>query len=73
MTTETEKAFAELLSEVGAVHRRLTDQLTEAGDTATLLEAHRWVLSILQVAAEVHLWADTARPRFVEIVGPYKK
>jgi len=73
VTTETEKAFAELLSEVGAVHRRLTDQLTEAGDTATLLEAHKWVLSILQVAAEVHLWADTARPRFVEIVGPYKK
>ena len=21
----------------------------------------------------MNLWADTARPRFVEIVGPYKK
>jgi hypothetical protein len=31
------------------------------------------VLSILQVAAEVNLWADTGRPRFTEIVGPYKK
>ena len=39
----------------------------------TLLEAHRWILSILQVAADVNLWADNARPRFIEIVGPYKK
>ena len=71
MTTETEKAFAELLDEVGATHARMVEQL--ADDEATLLEAHRWVLSILQVASEVSLWADTARPRFVEIVGPYKK
>jgi len=71
MTTETEKAFAELLDEVGATHARMVERL--ADDEATLLEAHRWVLSILQVASEVSLWADTARPRFVEIVGPYKK
>ena len=44
-----------------------------ADDETTLLEAHKWVLSILQVAAEVNLWADKARPRFTEIVGPYKK
>jgi uncharacterized protein DUF1214 len=71
MTTETEAAFGELLAEVSATHRRLVDLL--ADDETTLLEAHKWILSILQVAAEVHLWADTARPRFVEIVGPYKK
>jgi hypothetical protein len=71
MTTETETAFTELLETVGATHRNLVAQL--ADDEATLLEAHKWVLSILQVAAEVNLWSDTARPRFVEIVGPYKK
>ena len=71
MTTETETAFAELLAEVGATQARMVEQL--ADDEATLLEAHKWVLSILQVAAEVTVWADTARPRFVEIVGPYKK
>ena len=70
MSTETETAFAELLDEVGAVHRRMVHVLTERGDADTVLEAHKWILSILQVAAEVHLWADTARPRFVEIVGP---
>ena len=44
-----------------------------ADDPDTLLEAHKWILSILQVATDVNIWADTARPRFVEIVGPYKK
>ncbi len=71
MATETERAFTELLAEVAATHRRMSEQLAE--DPVTLLEAHKWILSILQVAADVNLWADTGRPRFVEIVGPYKK
>jgi hypothetical protein len=71
MTTETETAFAELLACVAETHRRLLEHL--ADDETTLLEAHKWILSILLVAADVQLWADTARPRFVEIVGPYKK
>ncbi len=71
MTTEAEAAFADLLDELAATQARMVEQL--ADDQTTLLEAHKWILSILQVAAEVNLWADTARPRFVEIVGPYKK
>jgi Protein of unknown function (DUF1214) len=71
MTTKTEVAFDELMDEVAAARRRMVEQLVD--DEVTLLEAHKWVLSILQVAAEVQLWADAARPRFVEIVGPYKK
>jgi hypothetical protein len=71
MTTDTETAFHELLAEVQATHARMVEQL--ADDETTLLEAHKWVLSILQVAAEVNVWSDRARPRFVEIVGPYKK
>ena len=71
MTTETETAFTELLDTVRDTHSRMVEQLFD--DRDTLLEAHKWVLSILQVAAEVNLWADTARPRFIEIVGPYKK
>jgi Protein of unknown function (DUF1214) len=71
--TETADVFAELLTELGAVHRRLVDRLSGPGDEQTLLEAHKWILSILQVAGDVHVWADPARPRFVEIVGPYKK
>jgi hypothetical protein len=71
MTTETELAFSELLETVTSTRAHMVEQL--ADDPDTLLEAHKWVLSILQVAADVNLWADTARPRFVEIVGPYKK
>jgi len=71
MTTETEEAFTELLGAVAETHARMAEQLRD--DETTLLEAHKWLLSILQVAADVQLWADTARPRFVDIVGPYKK
>jgi hypothetical protein len=73
MATETEAVFAELLAELGVQHRRLVEQLSGPGDEQTLLEAHRWLLSILQVATDTQVWADTANPRFVEIVGRYKK
>ena len=36
-------------------------------------EAYKWIFSILQVALDCYVWADVDRPRFVEIVGPYKK
>ena len=71
MSTETETAFIQLLDEVAATQRRMVESL--ANDPDTLLEAHKWILSILQVAADVNVWADTAQPRFVDIVGPYKK
>jgi hypothetical protein len=71
MAHETPAVFAELLTELGELQRRLIEQLGD--DEIAVLEAHRWILSILQVAADVFVWADTGRPRFVEIVGPYKK
>ncbi len=71
--TQTEEVFAELLAELSAQHGRLVAQLSGEGDEQSLLEAHKWLLSILQVATDTQVWADPARPRFVEIVGPYKK
>ena len=73
MATETEGVFTELLAELGAQHRRLVGQLSGPGDEQSLLEAHKWLLSILQVATDTQVWADSSRPRFVDIVGPYKK
>jgi hypothetical protein len=70
---QTEAAFKELLAELGSLQARLADQLAGPEDELTLLEGHRWILSILQVAGDVHVWSDPARPRFVDIVGPYKK
>lgn len=73
MASETPAVFSELLEDLGALHRRLVEQLGGAEDEQSLLEAHRWLLTILQVASDVYVWADPARPRFVDIVGPYKK
>jgi hypothetical protein len=73
MGTQTEQVFAELLAEISAQQRRLVAQLSGDGDELSLLEAHKWLLSILQVATDTQVWADPAHPRFVEIVGPYKK
>ncbi len=73
MTTETEQAFTQLLEEVGATHRRVVEQLSAPGDLDSLLEAHKWILSILQVAADVNIWADTARPRFTRDRGPLQE
>jgi hypothetical protein len=71
--TRTQEVFTELLAELGELHQRLVDQLSGPGDELSLLEAHKWLLSILQVAADTQVWADPATPRFVDIVGPYKK
>jgi hypothetical protein len=73
MGVRTAEVFAQLLAELGEQQRRLVEQLSGPGDEQSLLEAHKWLLSILQVATDTQVWADSARPRFVEIVGPYKK
>src|SRR6516164_4349016 len=70
---ETEAAFAELVEELKVLQQRLVGALSGPDDEASLLEAHRWILSILQVATDVYVWADSDRPRFIDIVGPYKK
>jgi hypothetical protein len=57
----------------GEQQRRLVEQLSGPGDEQSILEAHKWILSILQVATDTQVWADSAHPRFVDIVGPYKK
>jgi hypothetical protein len=65
----TAAAFRDLLALIGRVEERFNG----LDDEQTVVEGYRWVLSILHVGAEVWLWGDTERPRFVDIVGPYKK
>ena len=38
-----------------------------------MLEGYRWIFTIVQVGMQAHLWADSQRPHFVDIVGRYKK
>ena len=67
---ETSTAFHELLAEMS----RVEEKFRNAGlDEQSLLEGYRWIFSVLQVGFDAYVWADTGRPRFVDIVGPYKK
>jgi hypothetical protein len=70
----TSAVFHELLDEL----RALEDRFHEGGpqgqlDDAVVLDGYKWIFTILQVGLDAQVWADTGNPRFVDIVGPYKK
>jgi hypothetical protein len=66
-------AFAELLDVVRGLDARFLEPPGGPLDEPQVVEGYKWILSILRVAGDVYLWADAARPRFVDIVGPYQK
>lgn len=65
-------AFRQVISELLDLEARLFGGDTEL-DAQGVLEGYKWLFSILSVGLDAHVWADPARPRFVDIVGPYKK
>jgi hypothetical protein len=68
----TSAVFHELIDELAALEDRL--QLPEVPlDELSVLEGYKWIFTILAVGLDAHVWADPARPRFVDIVGPYRK
>ena len=69
----TGAAVRDLLAAVGELERRLRQGDRALDDETGQLEGYRWLFSILQVGLEAFVWADREAPRFVEIVGPYKK
>jgi hypothetical protein len=69
----TGAAFGELMEEVRGLERKLYEGPNTPLDDQGVVEGYKWIFSILQVALDVYMWADAARPRFVDIVGPYKK
>ena len=68
---QTAAAVRGLLDLIGRVEERFAAD--ERLDEPSVLEAYRWMFSILQVGTDVWLWGDPHRPRFVDIVGPYRK
>ena len=70
---QTAAAFHELLDTLAGLDRKFFEGVNPLGDDQSVLEGYKWIPSILQVALDVYVWADAARPRFVDIVGPYKK
>jgi hypothetical protein len=69
VTYETTAAFRELLETMAGLETKILD----LEDEASVLEGYKWIPTILQVATDAYVWADAANPRFVEIVGAYKK
>lgn len=69
----TSEVFAELLDELRGLERHLLDHPAALGDEQTVCESYKWIFSILQVAFDCFVWADPARPFFVDIVGRDKK
>ena len=68
----TQAVFRELVDELRALEMRLS--LPEVPlDEQSVLEGYKWIFSILAVGLDAYVWADSARPRFVDIVGPYRK
>lgn len=72
-TPETAAAVHELLDLVQGLDAKFTaGEHALAGELA-LLEAYKWMFTILRVGMDAFVWGDAANPRFVDIVGPYEK
>src|SRR3569623_1375963 len=72
MLSELQRAYSDLLGELKAIEERLRT-ITPPLDEVDLVEGYRWIFSLLGAAVDVYVWADTGRPRFTDIVGPYRK
>jgi hypothetical protein len=70
MDLETTTAFRDLIGEFKNLEERI---LAADLDEQSRLEGYKWMFSIVSVGLEVYLWADPAKPRFVDIVGPSRK
>src|SRR5260370_3642405 len=70
---ETTGAVQELLKLLGGLDAGFLAGDRAVGDEQEVMEGYKWIFSILQVALDCYVWADPDNPRFVEIVGPYKK
>jgi hypothetical protein len=70
---ETSAVFRELIDEIRGLERKLYEGPNTPLDDQGVIEGYKWIFSILQVALEVNMWADAARPRFVDIVSPHMK
>ncbi len=70
---KTRTAVRELIALLETMDEKFIDGDEALHDEASQLEVHRWIFTTLQVALDTQVWADGERPRFVDIVGPYKK
>lgn len=68
----TAAVFDELIDQLRALERRINEPEVNL-DEQSLLEGYKWIFTMLGVGLDANMWADPDRPRFVDIVGPYRK
>ncbi len=70
---KTAAAVRDLLGLMGSLEERFSSGDPALGSEQDVLDAYRWIFTIVQVGTDAHLWSDAQRPHFVDIVGRYKK
>lgn len=70
---ETTAVVHELIDTLRGLDAKFFDGPNALADDQQVLEGYKWIFSILAVALDTQLWGDPTNPRFVDIVGPYKK
>src|SRR6476660_3010192 len=70
---ETAAAVRDLLALMSSFEERFSQGDPALVDEQAVLEGYRWIFTIVQVGMQAHLWADSQRPKFVDIVGRYQK
>jgi hypothetical protein len=73
LDNRTGPVFRAVLDELRALEERMLTSPNALDDEQFATETYRWILSIAQVAFDCFVWGDRDNPRFVDIVGPYKK
>src|SRR5438874_9718078 len=72
-TQHTGAVFGEIIDELRVLERLILEGPNTPLDQQAVLEGYKWIFSILSVGLDAYVWADPAKPRFVDIVGPYRK
>jgi len=70
---ETTTAFHELIDLIREADQQFLTGPRAVADEVSVVEGYRWLTEVLSVALDCYLWADTARPTIVPIVGPTRK
>lgn len=70
---EAARAAHELIDTLKGLDAKFFEGDAALTDEPSVLEGYKWMFTILRVALDAHVWADTANPCFVDIVGRYEK
>jgi hypothetical protein len=67
------EAWGELVAALGDLDRTFLEGAKALDDEQSVAEGYRFLLSVLGVAADAYLFADTGRPVFVDINTPTRR